>query len=65
MYSISNYKTETKSRKLTNYEFKALNILLNIYGEDILDEIIEIMEKNEKHVCIGYKVKTINDNLNL
>lgn len=65
LYSIINYKTIKKSRKLTNYEFKALNIILNIYGEDMLDNIIEIMDKNEKHMCIGYKVKTKSENLNL
>ena len=64
LFSICNYNEIQAYRKLTSYEFKALNILQNFYGEDDLNNICEIFKKNEKHMCIGYKICESEDGLN-
>ena len=60
LYTVLNYKEIKKTRKLTDYEFKALNILLNFYGEDTLHEIIDVINKNECNVCVCFKINDID-----
>ena len=64
LFSICNYNEIQAYRKLTSYEFKALNILQNFYGEDELNNICEIFNKNEKHMCIGYKICKSDHDMN-